>query len=163
MSQVLKPPVALPQRFEIPTVFLAGSIESDRAERWQDRLQQELADLDVLILNPRRDEWDESWRQEADNAQFREQVEWELDGQERCDFVVFYFSPGTRSPITLLELGLATGRRRAIVFCPEGFWRKGNVDLVCLRYGIDKVDSWSDFVKAIREAVSRVNAGSKSV
>ena len=153
MSKVMKPPTPLPERFEPPAIFLAGSIEMDRAERWQDRLQDELADLNVLILNPRRDEWDASWRQEADEPQFREQVEWELAGQERCDLIVFYFAPETRSPITLLELGLAAGRKRALVFCPEGFWRKGNVDIVCGRHGIEQVGSWSAFVAAIRSKV----------
>jgi len=59
-------------------IFLAGSIEMGAAEKWQDKIVQALTDKDVLILNPRRDDWDSSWKQTKDNKQFREQVEWEL-------------------------------------------------------------------------------------
>lgn len=44
--------------------------------------------------------------QEASNPQFRQQVEWELNALSVADLIVFYFDPATRSPITLLELGL---------------------------------------------------------
>jgi hypothetical protein len=32
----------------------------------------------ILVLNPRREDWDSSWIQSIDNPQFREQVEWEI-------------------------------------------------------------------------------------
>ena len=61
MAQTLKPPAPLPPAGGTPSVFLAGSIEMGAAEDWQARLTHALQDLDVLILNPRRDEWDASW------------------------------------------------------------------------------------------------------
>jgi hypothetical protein len=81
--------------------------------------------------------------QSADNPQFREQVEWELDALELANLVVMYLAPGTMSPISLLELGIyaANGGNKLVVCCPEGFHRKGNVDIVCERYGIEQVDS----------------------
>ena len=45
------------------------------AEDWQTTLCHALDDLDVTILNPRRDEWDASWRQSITEERFREQVE----------------------------------------------------------------------------------------
>lgn len=116
------------------TVFLAGSIEMGTAEDWQSRVEREFSDIEELVLlNPRRDDWDSSWEQSLANPQFMEQVMWELESLERADKILMYFSPGTKSPITLLELGLFVGRD-IYVCCPEGFWRKGNVDIVCHVY-----------------------------
>jgi len=132
-----------------PSVFLAGSIEQGSADDWQSLIVSALRNADITILNPRREAWDASWPQDIEFAPFREQVEWELEAQERAHLIAFYFSPTTRSPITLLELGLAAGRRRSVVCCPKGFWRKGNVDLVCERYGIARVATLSELAEYI--------------
>ena len=47
-----------------------------------------------------------------------------------------YLAPETKSPISLLELGLHAAGGKMIVVCPEGFWRKGNVEIVCSRHNI---------------------------
>ncbi len=133
------------------SVFLAGSIEMGVAELWQDRLVKDLEGQDILIFNPRRDDWDASWEQTIENTQFREQVEWELNALEDADKVVFYFSPGTKSPITLLEFGIfaKANPEKMICFCPEGFWRKGNVDIVANKYGVKQVNSFAEMVELI--------------
>jgi hypothetical protein len=133
-----------------PFLFLAGSIEMDRAERWQDRVVADLSGVDVTILNPRRDNWDSTWKCEIDNEQFREQVEWELDALEAADVIAMYFAPDTRAPITLLELGLYAKSKKAIVCCPAGFWRKGNVDVVCARYGVHTEPDLASLISAAR-------------
>lgn len=119
-------------------VFLAGSIEMGAAENWQARVEKLLADTPWTVFNPRRDDWDPTWEQSIHNQHFHGQVSWELDAIEWADQVIMYFDPNTKSPITLLELGLlARGSpSKLIVVCPEGFWRKGNVDIVCERYGV---------------------------
>src|SRR5262245_59348634 len=106
MARVLKPPIRI-ELGDAPAVFLAGSIEMGQADDWQSQLQRALADLDVVVLNPRRDAWDSSWVQSIDNPQFREQVEWELSGLEQAAVVAMYFAPATKSPVTMLELGLS--------------------------------------------------------
>lgn len=139
-------------------VFFAGSIEMGAAEDWQAHVARGLEDLDVTVLNPRREAWDGSWPQDADFEPFRLQVEWELAGQERADLIAFYFAPDTRAPITLLELGLAAGRKRAVVCCPDGYWRKGNVDLVCRRFGIPVVRSLGELVTRLRSEAATQRA-----
>lgn len=135
-------------------VFFAGSIEMGIAEPWQLKLATALRDMDVTVLNPRRDDWDSSWKQTKDNPQFREQVEWELEGQEAADVIALYFDPATHSPISLLELGLfGKGPGKMVVLCPEGFYRKGNVDIVCERYGIEQAGEWDEFVARVRTAI----------
>ena len=154
--KVIKPPkwyCAL----EKPSLFLSGSIEQGRAENWQGLLTERLKDLDVVVYNPRRDDWDSAWEQRIDFASFREQVEWELHYIEVADVVAVYFEPTTKSPITLLELGILSQRKPSstVVYCPEGFWRKGNVDIVCRRYSIVNCVSWEDFVYETRERLLR--------
>jgi len=68
-------------------------------------------------------------------------VTWELDMQEAADVVVVYFHPDTQAPVSLLELGLRTPRQKALVVCPPGYWKRGNVQVVCQRYGIRLLES----------------------
>ena len=132
--------IKAPQKLEIEgkSIFLAGSIEMGAAENWQEKVQDILTHEPVTILNPRRDDWDSTWKQTIDNPKFMEQVEWELSAMEIADVIALYFDPKTQSPISLLELGLFGHTGKMIVCCPDGFWRKGNVDIVCRRYGIDQ-------------------------
>lgn len=153
---VYKPPVRWPDGLACPVVFLAGSIEMGSATDWQSELT-EVLDEPVAILNPRREAWDASWRQSIDEPRFREQVEWELDGLERADVIAMWFVPETRAPITLLELGLHARSCRVVVGCPAGFWRRGNVEVVCARFGIPLVDSWDGFVAGVRDAIGAVS------
>lgn len=134
----------------IGDIFLGGSIEMGIAENWQEKLINEFRDTDLRFLNPRRDDWDSSWKQEISNPQFNEQVNWELDALEFADLIVFYFDPNTKSPITLMELGLFAKSGKVIVCCPDGFWRKGNVEIVCTKYGITFVNEFNDLVKEIK-------------
>lgn len=149
MLNVLKPPTPLPSSFDVPCIFLAGSIAMGEAELWQARVARELARHPLCLLDPRRDEWDASWPQTAAFAPFREQVEWELAGLERADMIAMYIDPATKSPISLLELGLHARSGRVVVCCPDGFWRKGNVDIVCERYDIPRVDALDELIACI--------------
>jgi hypothetical protein len=134
-------------------LFLAGSIEMGVAENWQDRVAAYFRDREseITILNPRRTDWDSSWVQSKDNPQFREQVQWELEAQEVCDKILMYFDPATKSPISLLELGLFAHSNKLIVCCPKGFWRKGNVDIVCERYEIEQAVTLREACEKVRE------------
>ena len=141
MANILKPPVSLPASFDTPSLFLAGSIEMGQAPPWQHLVERALEADAVTILNPRRDEWDASWEQSIANPQFAAQVRWELEAQERADCIAMYFAPGTQAPITLLELGLLARTGKLVVCCPPGYWRKGNVDIVCHHYQIPQVST----------------------
>ncbi len=133
------------------SIFLAGSIEMGTAENWQDRIVKELSDINQLVIyNPRRDDWDSSWEQSIGNEQFNEQVVWELKHMEKATVIPMYFSPGTKSPITLLELGLFADSGKVVVCCPDGFWRKGNVDIVCRDFNVEQVDTIDSLVEATR-------------
>lgn len=134
-----------------PRLFLAGSIEMGLAENWQTFVVGSLANSEWVILNPRRNDWDSTWEQTIENEKFVEQVVWELTALQVADMILFYFDPTTKSPITLLELGIMAERLkhtdRIIVVCPEGFWRKGNVDIVCNMFGLQTFDKLDDAIK----------------
>ncbi len=67
-----------------------------------------------------------------------------------------YLAPGMQSPISLMELGLHAQSGKLIVCCPDGFWRKGNVQIVCAKWGIPLVESMEELETRILEALERV-------
>lgn len=138
------------------SIFLAGSIEMGTAFNWQTKVSNSLADQNIMILNPRRDDWDSSWTQSIENDQFRTQVEWELAALERARIIVMYFDPNTKSPISLLELGLYASSGKLVVCCPEGFWRKGNVDIVCKKFNIKQASSLEELITIVKERLNGV-------
>lgn len=131
------------------TIFLGGSIDMGAAEDWQTRLIKDLSGIDgIVVLNPRRDDWDSSWVQDpTPGTQFHEQVSWEMEMQELADLNIYYFTPDSKSPITLLELGLYFPG--SIVCCPPEFYRYGNVKMVCDKYNIDMVETHEELLDAI--------------
>jgi hypothetical protein len=153
MAIEIQAPNEIPNVKTNTKIFLGGSIEMGKAIDWQKDLIERLRDEPITFLNPRRSDWDSSWTQEITNPQFREQVEWELNGLEVADIIVMVFDPNTKSPISLLELGLHASSEKMVVICPEGFWRKGNVDIVCEKYNIKQVNDIYELVEYIYEKI----------
>jgi hypothetical protein len=134
-------------------IFLAGSIEMGAAEDWQTALTDRSEHLNVTFYNPRREEWDSSWTQEQKSPQFNYQVNWELDMLDDADLIFMYFSPGTKSPISLMELGAYGSSNKMIVCCPEGFWRRGNVEIFCTRHNIPFFSNLDDAIGGLATKV----------
>ena len=157
----IKAPCGYSAYQDMTSVFLAGSIEMGAAEDWQEKVVAGLSHLDVLILNPRRDQWNAGWEQKITNAPFREQVEWELSALDAADIILVYYCPDTKAPITLLELGLhaRSSPEKLTVCCPQGFWRKGNVDIVCAKYGVAQVETLEELIGCVE---ARISCGSIS-
>jgi len=150
MAVVVKAPNPIPD-YWIPVVFLAGSIDMGKAVNWQERVEKELEDLEIIIANPRRDDWDSSWVQDISNDKFREQVTWELDSLELAQLILVYFDPDGPAPITLLELGMFGRTSNMIVCCPEGYWRRGNVQIVCDRFAIPMVETIDQLIDSAKQ------------
>lgn len=119
-------------------IFLAGTIEMGQSEDWQAKLVHELDTIqsNIIIYNPRRDKWDNTLEQKYENPQFYQQVNWELDALDRSDLIIMNLLKDTKSPISLLELGLYASSGKLLVCCDPQFWRRGNVEIVCNRYNI---------------------------
>ncbi|KAJ6488327.1 hypothetical protein DFH09DRAFT_1455842 [Mycena vulgaris] len=102
------------------SIFLVGSIEMGAVEDWQTGcLGRQLA---AGHLNP----------------MLKEQVDWELDSQDRADVTAMFFHTDTKAPISLLELGLYAPSGMC---CPEGFYHRGNVQIACDRFGVELADT----------------------
>lgn len=127
------------------SVFLAGSIEMGKSFDWQSSLGDWLDSQGFNVFNPRRKDWDSSWKQSHDNANFYQQVMWELNGLEKSDIIIMYLDPETKAPISLLEFGLFAKSKKIYVICAEGFWRKGNIEIVCDVYDIPLFNSIEKF------------------
>ncbi|PXA91876.1 hypothetical protein DMC25_05495 [Caulobacter sp. D4A] len=152
---VVTSPQALPAAHDRPRVFLGGSIDMGKAVDWQAQVIAALADQNVVILNPRRPDWNPAWKPVADEPEFRRQVEWELAALESADVIVLYLTPGSQSPISLLEMGLHARSGKLVVLCPEGFWRKGNVDITGEKYGVKQVESLEALITEVKARVGR--------
>lgn len=138
-------------------IFLAGSIDNGTVKDWNslaiklidtERNKQEGNDI-VSIYNPRRKDWNSKWKQDISNPQFKEQVNWELDNLDLSTHIIMNFLPDSKAPISLWELGKYTDSKKLLVICPKGFYRKGNVDIVCERYNIPQF-------KNLKEAIQHI-------
>ena len=153
LSKVVFPPDPVTPSKDAVDVFLAGSIDMGVAVDWQTYLGNVLSDIPEVghVYNPRRADFDASQKQAIGNEYFSGQVNWEANGYENSPVVFMYFAPGSQAPITLLELGYILGRNKVVqdatpygkaftqslvVYCPDDFWRQGNVEIMCYRNGI---------------------------
>jgi hypothetical protein len=142
-----KPPIRVIRNNAKKSIFLAGSIEMGTARNWQQEMSNFFSTLGYDVYNPRRDNWDSSWEQSIDNPKFKEQVTWELNGLDLADYILLYLDPDTKAPISLLELGLHADSDKIFVVCPHDFYRKGNVDIICERFGIRVFETLDEFKK----------------
>ncbi|KAF2818161.1 hypothetical protein CC86DRAFT_239237, partial [Ophiobolus disseminans] len=144
----LPPSEISPKRISL---FTAGSIEMGAAVPWQNRLIEHLKHLPITISNPRKDSWDPKVDVKSHDVKFKMQVEWELEALKRATVICFFYDVDTISPVTLMELGLWANSGKVIVCCGGKYWRSGNVDIVCDRYNIPRVDSFEMLIPAVEE------------
>jgi len=134
-----------------PIIFLAGSIEMGQADDWQAKIAKRLAKYQGTLLNPRREHWNYNWKQNIKNKKFKEQLEWEFKGLDQSDYIVLYFAPGSKSPISLLELGLFSRHHKIICCCPKKFWRRGNVEFICQKFKVPLVDNLTELIAKLQK------------
>jgi len=146
-----------------PRLFLAGSIQNGTAEEWQSKVLVSLEPpisnwVTWLALNPRRRQWDKDCKQSIECTDFKRQVDWELDHLTTCNVAAVWFDPTTTSPITLAELGILCGIKHphVVVYCPDGFWRKGNVDVMCQRFGFINTSKEERFIYELQRQMKAV-------
>lgn len=139
-------------------VFLGGTIDLGNSEDWQSRIINDIksrvsVDTDVSVFNPRRESW--YGNPVTDNPEFVRQVDWELENLEAADIIVMMLLGSSKSPVSLMELGLHARTSRVIVYCEDGFWRKGNVDMVCERYGVRQVATYAGLLTEVVERIGQ--------
>jgi hypothetical protein len=137
-------------------LFLGGTIDDGNSVDWQSALINELNSCDtvhpIMIYNPRREKWDAN----ADSNEVDKQIEWELYHLERADLIVMNILGNSKSPISLMEIGLFAKSGRLIVFCNPNFYRYENVKIVCKRYGVPLYNT-NDILVIKNKVLERAN------
>ena len=116
----------------------------------------------ISVFNPERTDWDETWVDSPQDRRFAEQVAWELAAQRRCHMLVFYFEAEAKGTVSLLELGMALGRKESssssgragkeiFVCCEPAYWKMGNVCLACDEAGVSVYSTYEGMVGALVE------------
>lgn len=130
------------------SVFLAGTIDNGDSSNWQEELIEKCKDLNVTFFNPRRKEW-------IQNPTFEDmeyQIKWEQEHLDRADVIIMFLLDGSKSPISLLELGLYSQSKKIYVFCNPAFYRWDNVRLTCDKYNIPLLRTNLEDAKLIIES-----------
>ena len=119
------------------SVFLAGTIDNGNSLNWQDKVIIELINLGVSceVFNPRREHWNPNPTKED----METQIKWEQDHLDSADVIVMVLLDDSKSPISLLEMGLYAKSKKLIVFCTPKFYRFDNIRLTCEKYHIPLV------------------------
>lgn len=123
-------------------IFLAGTIDMGNSRDWQMELYDRFSAMNgrYILFNPRQDNWDASRPGEMDY-----QVRWELDHLEEADMIVMYILGSSKSPISLLEMGLHARSGKMHVICEPEFYRYDNVRITCGYYGVplyENLEEW---------------------
>jgi len=141
-----------------PSVFLAGTIEMGTARDWQQELSDALIPYPITIYNPRRNEWDASWNNHGDHIspQLRQQINWELRHLEDADLIAMWLEGNSKSPITLLELGIHSRHPKIVIGCPPEYYRAANVYVTADYYGLPLCRDWESFVQAVQNRVMQL-------
>lgn len=114
-------------------IFLAGTIDMGNSRDWQMEIYERFSQMDgrFILFNPRQEHWDASRPGEMDY-----QVKWELEHLEDADLIIMYILGTSKSPISLLEMGLHSKSGKMHVICEKDFYRYDNVRITCEYYGV---------------------------
>ncbi len=118
-------------------IFLAGSIDSGDTEDWQKKVCDKIlktkdTKVPFAIYNPRRS----NWLDDDEHKEIYRQIEWELDHMDKADIIIMNILGDSKSPISLMEIGIHCHDGKLMVYCPKNFYRFDNVNAVCKRFNI---------------------------
>ncbi len=119
-------------------IFLAGTIDDGNSENWQKKICKEFINNEKFsILNPRRDKWDS----DLGSSEVIRQIKWEHRRMDEADFIIMNILPESKSPISLMEIGMYCQSNKLLVFCTDKFYRFENVKCVCEKYKIKLIET----------------------
>ena len=124
-------------------VFLAGTIDMGQSEEWQAAVIARFRDSMPgrwLFFNPRRKIFHPS------SEEMEYQVTWELRHLEAADLILMNLLGSSKSPVSLLELGLHARSGRLRVACDPAYYRYDNVHITCRQYDVPFYDSFEELL-----------------
>lgn len=146
-------------RYPTRSIFLAGPTEIPWREGFVAALKQRLTTTTITIFDPFQPRWDSTWKEDVDgDPRFAAQVDWELTHQDKATTVAVFFHADSKAPVSLLELGLCARSGKAVVGCEPGYWKRGNVQAACRRYGVPLADSLGGLAELAAKKLSESKA-----
>lgn len=143
---MLRPHEELPSEIasnkSFKTIFLAGTIDMGNSEDWQMETLRKFSGIPgrFILFNPRQEKWDASRPGEMEY-----QVNWELEHLEMADIIIMNILGNSKSPVSLLEMGLHSRSGKMYVICEPDYYRFENVRITCKFYGIPLYSSMDEF------------------
>lgn len=125
------------------TIFLAGTIDMGNSENWQAALVETFSSSEgrYILYNPRRDTFTNT------PEEMEYQVNWELDHLEKSQIIIMNILGSSKSPVTLLEMGLFMKSGKLLVACEPDYYRHANVLLTCARYNVPLYPSLQSLIQ----------------
>ena len=125
------------------TIFLAGTIDMGNSENWQVALVETFSSSEgrYILYNPRRDTFTNT------PEEMEYQVNWELDHLEKSQIIIMNILGSSKSPVTLLEMGLFMKSGKLLVACEPDYYRHANVLLTCARYNVPLYPSLQSLIQ----------------
>ncbi|GAA3594258.1 nucleoside 2-deoxyribosyltransferase domain-containing protein [Flavivirga amylovorans] len=124
-------------------IFLAGSIDLNLPSNWRkeviDIIGAKAHFLDPTIIN----------HNELNDSQMKNHIHWELDALHLADKVFLNFLPSSKSPISLIELGMYIKTSKLVVVCPNEFYQSRYIKTLCNKYKVSVFNSLSIAVNSI--------------
>lgn len=109
-------------------VFLAGSMDNRYFGNWRIEAVKKL-ETKVNVFDPTNMDNDS-----LNDAEMKSHILWELDALAIADKILLNFLPDSKSPISLVELGLYVASKKLIVVCPKAFYKSRYVYTLCEKY-----------------------------
>jgi len=109
-------------------VFLAGSIDNSYFGDWRKKIIKKI-ETKVNVFDPTNKK-----HNSLSNAEMKSHILWELDALAISDKILLNFLPDSKSPISLVELGLYVASNKLIVVCPIEFYKSSYVYTLCKKY-----------------------------
>ena len=147
---MLRPHEELPKEISrddsFTKIFLAGTIDMGNSRDWQAEIHDRFSEMNgrYILFNPRQENWDATRPGEMDY-----QVKWELDHLEDADMIIMYILGTSKSPISLLEMGLHAKSGKMSVICERDFYRYDNVRITCDYYGVPLYKDLDSFLNTL--------------
>ena len=116
-------------------IFLAGSIDNRYFGNWRKKVIEEIGDSNI-ILDPTNTNHDK-----LSDEDMKLHIQWELDALSKANTILLNFLPDSKSPISLVELGLYVTSNKLIVICPKAFYKSRYVYTLREKYNTPIFDN----------------------
>ena len=134
------------------SIFLAGGITG--CSEWQKELANNIAELDIVVYNPRRKNFPMD-----DPTAALAQITWEFNHLQKASMISFWFGSETIQPIVLFEYGkwIVSNKPIAIGVDPK-YQRKQDVEIQTSleRPGLKIVYSLKDLTNQIYTIINEI-------